>query len=32
MVVREDLADIMTSDGILILDGVDEGADGEDYL
>jgi hypothetical protein len=28
--VREDLADIMTSDGVLILEGIDEDADTED--
>lgn len=30
MVAREDLTDIMMPDGILIAEGVDEDADGED--
>lgn len=30
VIATEDLGDIMTSDGILILEGVDEDADGED--
>jgi hypothetical protein len=29
VVAREDLADIMMPDGVLILEGIDEGADGE---